>query len=134
MDYNCTFINGTHFNSTEPCDYENRTEDLQILIFFVFTVGILCFICCPRENRHISTGIRLGIRRQHIIREIEPNYSDFIISLDEQLEDSICVICFEELEEEVVRLENCEHKFHKKCIKTWLKEKPICPICRTEIY
>lgn len=27
----------------------------------------------------------------------------------------------------------CEHKFHKSCIHTWLKQKRSCPICRREL-
>lgn len=134
ITYNCSFINGTHFNSQEQCDYDYNYDTFwQTLIFMALMIWLFYCVCC-RHNREISI---VGVTRRHnqiIVQQIEPNYSDFIISLDEQLEDSICVICFEELEEEVVRLENCEHKFHKKCIKTWLKEKPICPTCRTEIY
>jgi hypothetical protein len=27
----------------------------------------------------------------------------------------------------------CGHKFHKKCIEEWFKQKKICPICRREV-
>ena len=133
--YNCSFINGTHFNSTEPCYDDNYTTYLQTLIFMFFTFGILCFICCPSNRQHNSISIPFRHRQRIIVQEIEPNYSDFIVSLDDQLiEESVCVICYEELEEGIGKLEKCEHKFHKECIKTWLKEKPICPVCRTDIY
>ncbi len=136
--YNCSFANGTYFDNTEPCDDGNYDYSgiLQVFFFILFTFTILCLLIFPPCNREYwSTTNRVITRTIEIIPEIELNYSDFIISLDEQLEkDSICIICFEELEEEVGKLENCEHTFHKKCIKKWLKEKPICPICRTNIY
>ena len=28
---------------------------------------------------------------------------------------------------------DCEHKFHKKCIIPWIKEKGTCPICRCQV-
>ena len=134
--YNCSYTNGTHFNSTEPCSF-NYDMNWEYLFFVLFIFGLVCIVCCPRTRNSGSLQIRtiMRTRERMIVREIEPNYSDYIISLDEQIEkDSVCVICFEELEKGVGKLENCDHQFHKKCIKRWLKEKPICPICRTDIY
>ena len=51
-----------------------------------------------------------------------------------------CVICFEDFEEnESVKMTNCFHIFHYKCIKKWIEskqeliEEPDCPICRREL-
>ncbi|AAF69164.1 F27F5.26 [Arabidopsis thaliana] len=43
-----------------------------------------------------------------------------------------CCVCQEEYkeEEEIGRLE-CGHDFHSQCIKEWLKQKNLCPICKT---
>ncbi len=137
--YNCSFVNGTYFNNTEPCDDGNYDYNgiLQVVLFMLCTILIIIIIICPPYcrlycRRNSSNTV---VSRTEIVH-VEPNYSNFIISLDEQLEkDSICIICFEELdEEEVGKLENCEHIFHKRCIKKWLEENPICPICRTDIY
>ena len=137
--YNCSFINGTYFNTTEPCYEDNVYNDVQALIFMFLVFGIFCFVCCPRGNNRSSIQIRPIFRRRVFIRQIEPNYSDFLISIDDQLieDNSVCVICLDDLgngEDEFSKLEHCEHIFHKKCIKQWLKEKPICPICRTSVF
>lgn len=54
----------------------------------------------------------------------------------QNIETNECIVCFESLkpEDEVVQLEcNKEHVFHELCLKVWFKEKPQCPLCRTEI-
>ena len=55
-------------------------------------------------------------------------------------EDEKCVICYENFKkEEALKMTNCFHTFHCKCIKKWIKsklnikEKPDCPICRREL-
>ena len=40
-----------------------------------------------------------------------------------------CVICFDELKDQIKTL-TCCHVFHPKCINTWLFENQSCPICR----
>ena len=42
----------------------------------------------------------------------------------------ICVICQDDYSEVEKCAElNCNHKYHKKCIIKWMKEKPTCPLC-----
>ena len=55
-------------------------------------------------------------------------------------EDEKCVICYENFKkEEALKMTNCFHTFHCKCIKKWIKSKlniketPDCPICRREL-
>lgn len=51
-----------------------------------------------------------------------------------QLNDKKCTICMEQynIEEYVVTLD-CNHIFHKDCIKHWLcKENVKCPVCRKD--
>ena len=55
-------------------------------------------------------------------------------------EDEKCVICYENFKkDESLKMTNCFHTFHCKCIKKWIKSKlniketPDCPICRREL-
>jgi hypothetical protein len=43
-----------------------------------------------------------------------------------------CSICFEELGDDVVTTE-CNHLFHRQCIRNWLREHSSCPLCRSVI-
>ena len=43
-----------------------------------------------------------------------------------------CNICLGPFEEhEQVRTVPCMHQFHQHCIDTWLRERAICPVCKT---
>jgi len=44
-----------------------------------------------------------------------------------------CAICFENIYNNYVPVFICNHLFHKKCIKSWLKINNNCPICRTNL-
>ena len=46
----------------------------------------------------------------------------------------ICIICQEDYSEVKKCAElHCGHKYHKKCIRQWLYEKPTCPLCNEGI-
>ena len=42
-----------------------------------------------------------------------------------------CPICLDLIDDNIVKLVNCNHHFHTKCINTWLKINQTCPLCRT---
>lgn len=45
-----------------------------------------------------------------------------------------CTICQEEFTEgEVLKKLNCNHYYHKHCIKDWLLYNKKCPLCKNEI-
>ena len=46
-----------------------------------------------------------------------------------------CCICMAELElnEELILLEKCSHRFHAQCLESWLNRSVQCPICRCAI-
>jgi len=49
-------------------------------------------------------------------------------------EKKTCTICYEEIErgkEQLLHC-NCNHPYHKTCIKKWFKEKNTCPTCRNQ--
>lgn len=47
-------------------------------------------------------------------------------------EGEICVVCQEEYEAGLtIGTLKCGHVYHEKCIKKWLVQKNLCPICRS---
>jgi hypothetical protein len=88
-------------------------------------------------NAHIPRNIRL---------EIPPEFFDNVpvVPSAEQLRSSLepidmpegeCPICRETYTEtdEVVRLRNCNHSFHRLCANVWYGRSVYCPICRNDI-
>ncbi|KAL6553612.1 Homeobox protein B-H1 [Orobanche gracilis] len=46
-----------------------------------------------------------------------------------------CVVCLYEFrgEDEIRRLANCRHIFHRSCLDRWMDhEQKTCPLCRTQ--
>ena len=45
-----------------------------------------------------------------------------------------CTVCFEKFNKgEIIKKLPCDHIFHNKCIKPWLKKSVNCPNCRLNI-
>jgi hypothetical protein len=42
-----------------------------------------------------------------------------------------CPICLDDYKiGEVLKIISCKHVFHRDCIKKWLQNNPVCPLCR----
>lgn len=53
---------------------------------------------------------------------------------DENSDLTDCRICITDfVDGDVITSLPCKHRYHKRCIKTWLKRKAECPICRKNI-
>ena len=52
----------------------------------------------------------------------------------EDIKENKCSICLEEYTKgyDIIKL-NCEHQYHKDCIKIWLNINKNCPQCRKNI-
>jgi len=64
--------------------------------------------------------------------KINPSYLNSI-PIEKCDKNIQCAICSDEIKinTNIIKLK-CNHIFHEFCIKIWLKENYICPICRNE--
>lgn len=93
------------------------------------------------NDEYLTFNIPISIYNQH-------NFEDVIVSLtEEQFNEltcyectgentekdcNICIECFNK-DDSIVKL-NCNHEFHKDCIKKWLcNNSTKCPVCRVEV-
>ncbi|CAF2056789.1 probable E3 ubiquitin-protein ligase RHA4A [Brassica napus] len=113
-------------------------------IFLLFSIGmiiiILVFSCggdstsptglpaetidqTPQPQPDIETGQRKVLMFKDIEQEEEGGGKQ------------ICSICLEEYEDdhEIMRLNKCEHIFHRFCIDSWLARHWSCPNCRRSV-
>ncbi|KAK6947816.1 Zinc finger, RING-type [Dillenia turbinata] len=73
-----------------------------------------------------------------LIREILPvvQFQDLISSIAENEIPESCAVCLYEFEghEEIRRLTNCRHIFHRSCLDRWMDhDQKTCPLCRTPL-
>ncbi|KDP35178.1 hypothetical protein JCGZ_10712 [Jatropha curcas] len=81
---------------------------------------------------YVSTGLKddeIG----RCVRKIKLSIINELSSQLPLIPDKKCSICQEdyELDDELGKLD-CGHGFHIQCIKQWLAQKKMCPVCKTE--
>ena len=80
-----------------------------------------------RDNKQSSNN-------ETIINKLpESKLKDIIINkLNE--ENKKCLICFDDyVNNDIVTYLPCLHFFHNNCVVKWIKEMPLCPICKLNI-
>nr|XP_043633626.1 RING-H2 finger protein ATL70-like [Erigeron canadensis] len=90
------------------------------------------------SNRHLLRTTSRGLDDDILVTFPTFLYSDESTVRDENNNDanngsagdcSICLVNYKR--EDVVRkLPECGHLFHVRCVDTWLKAHPTCPVCR----
>jgi hypothetical protein len=101
----------------------------------------------PRIEQTIGRAIRLSPSRpvDFTIQSINippiplrqytmpKNYHDFYTPCDIPInDDNICSICLENYKNEdcCVMPNNCKHIFHENCLKIWIDQNEVCPLCK----
>ena len=113
-------------------DYNYTSSDIGIsdelgymLIFLVICGSWLpCFklMNTCKNNRRKSMQKKKHLR----IKTIAPNDADNLLNE--------CPICLDKYENnDKICILKCDHVFHEKCIKEWLKNNESCPNCRGNI-
>ncbi|XP_010445570.1 PREDICTED: E3 ubiquitin-protein ligase SGR9, amyloplastic-like [Camelina sativa] len=54
--------------------------------------------------------------------------------VEEQIVESTCSICIENLSGNIIRMPRCLHMFHQDCLFEWLGHQNSCPLCRIVPY
>lgn len=113
----------THNDTDEPCcDYDKNT--IYTMLTFIF------FISCYPSIHHVMKQCYKDCKERYKISKLTTHKVE---STDGLLLDecSICLECYVK-KDKIVNLE-CDHIFHKECIKLWLNKNNSCPQCRENI-
>ncbi|KAG7020582.1 putative E3 ubiquitin-protein ligase RHG1A, partial [Cucurbita argyrosperma subsp. argyrosperma] len=75
-------------------------------------------------------NVNTGLSEETIVARLKR--TKHVNAPEPQVEEEPCCVCQEEYKEgEDIGMLDCGHKFHTQCIKQWLMQKNICPICKT---
>jgi Ring finger domain len=126
----------------------NCREDSPIwvacVVFFAVHMALLCVgccCCCTTCFRVLSRivdeegGAPPGASKKEIksnTRTVRFSSSNAMVEGD--TEHNVCGICLEDYGSgEELRVLNCKHHFHTKCIDNWLTRSKSCPYCKKVI-
>ena len=75
-----------------------------------------------------------NLLKENISNIIENNSFSYV----SEIKDKNCIICLDDMEKgDEIRTLRCMHKFHKKCVDSWLERQNfdtlLCPICESTI-
>lgn len=88
-------------------------------------------------NTHLPRNIRLEIPQEFFDNvPVAPSAEQLSAALQHiDTPEGECPICREIYTEtdDVVRLRNCNHSFHRLCANVWYARSVYCPICRNDI-
>ncbi|KGN62489.1 probable E3 ubiquitin-protein ligase RHG1A isoform X1 [Cucumis sativus] len=75
-------------------------------------------------------NVNTGLNEETIVARLKQKKR--VNAVDSQVEEEPCCVCQEEyVDGEDIGTLECGHDFHTACIKQWLMQKNLCPICKT---
>lgn len=107
---------------------------LQMLLMNAMNQGITN----PDNMSYDELLERFGVGSENQRRGATPEQIDSLpleLVVDKEEEGSTCNICLEDVQigDEIRKLPNCSHTFHKQCIDQWLSQVASCPVCKREL-
>lgn len=90
------------------------------------------------ESNHSKSLCQLNINNdeeEKPLNEQKQKYLNLLIDLENKInfqlyQTSLCIICMSNISQKHCFYLKCGHCFHKACIKSWIRHKPHCPICK----
>ncbi|XP_068494898.1 uncharacterized protein [Phaseolus vulgaris] len=84
-------------------------------------------------------NVERGLSEEIIARQMVtktyllPNNLEGSTSEEEEEEIDLCIICQDEYKnKEEIGILQCGHEYHADCVRRWLQEKNVCPLCKSK--
>lgn len=115
---------------------------IKTILLICIRFGILCFQPYIMVQLAGNFPIRTGATDADIETLIHYKYwQETLLDADDRgvkeltTDDTCCPICIENYQdEEIICLLDCDHHYHAKCLKDWLKINDVCPLCRSKVF
>ncbi|CAF2122860.1 unnamed protein product [Brassica napus] len=114
------------------------------VLLLITTITLASYFCA--RNQHSSEtdqdSTHVHHHHHHVIIDVVPGLDEDTIQSYPKIlyseakrssTSSCCPICLGDYKGNHLlrQLPDCKHLFHLKCIDTWLRLNPTCPVCRT---
>ena len=116
--------------------------DNVIYDFIFFFISIICniifiniYTLLIKENFLIDYMLKLQAVNFNVLFIIIITKMILLYFLNKKSRQnrSECVICCDTISDNILKLNNCNHIFHKDCIYKWIHYNRTCPLCRANI-
>ena len=86
------------------------------------------------NDDNVNNSSDFELKKQQLILEMDEFQFKHIKKYDSRKETE-CAICLEKFKgiDIIKAFIKCEHIFHKKCLKEWLKTSNCCPLCKHDL-
>ncbi|VVB02266.1 unnamed protein product [Arabis nemorensis] len=116
------------------------------VLLLITTITLTSYYCTRNQLSSSQTNhdpTRVHHHHHHVIIDVVPGLDEDTIqsypkiryseARDSSTASTCCPICLGDYKgNHLLRhLPDCNHLFHLKCIDTWLRLNPTCPVCRT---
>lgn len=96
--------------------------------FATIAIDIMVYFRLRASWRILGVEISKRLSRADVTTQIDQLYPQTTV-MDK--DDSQCPICWEEMP--VASVLPCKHRFHRDCLRDWVKDQGSCPTCRHPI-
>ena len=110
----------------------NLSHMLEYDISFLLFTMLLFFTYCLFFFLKTLTFLLKKKKSIQSIQDPLNNCNNLIVMIGDDID--LCSICLSNFEnnEKIVELP-CKHKYHENCIKPWLENTRVCPLCRDNV-
>ena len=130
-----SFINETNTISNQIQNYINQLMETRYNNEFVESLNTEFLNSYPGDMQNLMNHSF----DTDTVQDVTPTATEVFAKYDslntiKNDKEETCSICLDEIKinKKIYNI-SCNHKFHKKCLKNWLKEKFSCPTCRINI-
>jgi len=96
--------------------------------FGTIVVDVLVYFRLRSSWRILGVEIAKRLSRADVTSKIDSLYPEMKVT---DCDDNDCPICWEEMP--VASVLPCKHRFHRDCLRDWVKDQGTCPTCRHPI-
>ncbi|QDZ19203.1 E3 ubiquitin-protein ligase synoviolin/Hrd1 [Chloropicon primus] len=115
------------------------TELFQLAVYSIFFCIIFVYYGLPFHllrdlywsMKNFKNKLVAFIKYRRITTNMNENFED--ATAEEIGENSVCIICREEMVAGAAKKLHCGHIFHANCLRSWLERQQTCPMCRTPV-
>ena len=125
-----SFLSGLRslFYNNSRAEY---TDNSTMTMVEDFTFDCVYRIKSMDSNDDSYSRQRLKSSTRNDMRLMSMSSSESISSMESQ--DNLCCICLDDIKKSnLLMMSECHHKFHVKCVKEWLQQRPTCPLCNSD--